>query len=345
MIDIPEPIKRYDRFYYLVEYLSNLKFGVTVEEIAKAVGKSEKTVRRDLEAIEGILGIELVKERGEDKKYRYRIEKQATKLRPLLLSTYEVLALYFVRGFSHFKDVPLVQKNLAEVFRKISVSTKESESRAGNDFFKRVSNLFILPRELGGRVYYEKSGMDFLEKLIDAALDYKVCEITYEVWETVKKCTIGILHFFNYRDTMYLLCKNIKLSKLHKEDKYINLALHRVKEVIVLDGEYFEYPSDFDAKKFFDSDIFCFEEDKQKIKLKFPSHTSEYVLEREWYPNQKVELLDDGSVVISLESDLNMILIGWIRGFGADVEVLEPVELREMIIKDLDQNLRQYTIG
>jgi predicted DNA-binding transcriptional regulator YafY len=91
LIDIPEPIKRYDRFYYLVEHLSNLRYGVTVEEMAEAVGKSEKTIRRDLSAMEITCGIELKKERGDDRKYRYRIEKDKAAFRPLLLSTYEVL--------------------------------------------------------------------------------------------------------------------------------------------------------------------------------------------------------------------------------------------------------------
>ncbi|MGH7791511.1 MAG: helix-turn-helix transcriptional regulator, partial [Thermodesulfobacteriota bacterium] len=116
MIYVQESAKRYDRLFMMIEWLSNLKYGATVEEIAKEMGKSEKTIRRDLEAIEKTLGIKFIKEKGNDRKYRYRIEKQATKLRPLLLSTYEILALYFVRGFAHFKDVPLVQENLAEVF-------------------------------------------------------------------------------------------------------------------------------------------------------------------------------------------------------------------------------------
>jgi hypothetical protein len=179
LIDIPEPIKRYDRFHYLIEYLSNLRYGVTVGEMAEAVGRSEKTIRRDLEAMEAILGIELIKERGDDRKYRYRIEKDKAAFRPLLLSTYEVVALCFIRGFAHFRDILFIQNNLAEVFKKINDSTEKVRVASGNDFFKRVSNLFILHRELGGKVYGDKGNLDFLEKLIKAALDYQVCELTY----------------------------------------------------------------------------------------------------------------------------------------------------------------------
>ncbi|HWP93438.1 MAG TPA: WYL domain-containing transcriptional regulator [Thermodesulfobacteriota bacterium] len=342
MVYIQEAAKRYDRLFTMMEWLSNLRYGVTIEEIAKGTRKSEKTVRRDLEAIEKTLRIKLVKEMGDDRKYRYRMEKQATKFRPLMLSTYEILALYFVRGFAHFKDIPFVQKNLAEVFNKISLSATESRAKTKNDFLERVSNLFILPRELGGRIYNQRSKMEFLERLIDAALDYKVCEVTHGIGKKEKKFRIGPLHFFNYRDAMYILGRNMEASSQNDEDIFINLALHRVKDVKVLENEYFEYPSDFDAGNFFESDIFCFNEDKELIKLKFALHMRDYILEREWFPNQKIQKHKDGSVTLIFESDLNMILLGWIRGFGPDVEVLGPAELREMIIGDLKENLKHY---
>jgi predicted DNA-binding transcriptional regulator YafY len=345
LIDIPEPIKRYDRFHYLVEHLSNLRYGVTVEEMAEAVRKSEKTIRRDLLAMEAILGIELIKERGDDRRYRYRIEKDRAAFRPLLLSTYEVLALYFIRGFAHFRDIPFIQKNLTEVFKKINDSTAKAQTRVGNDFFKRVSNLFILPRELGGKVYGNKTSLNFIDKIIEAALDYRVCELTYGIGEREKKYRIGPLHFFNYRDTIYILSRNMTLSERYSEDIFTNLALHRVKDVKFIENEYFEYPSNFDVERYFETDLFNFEEEKRRIKLKFLPHTREYILEREWYPNQKEELLQDGGVVISFESDLNMILIGWIRGFGSDVEVIEPPELRGIIIRDIERNLSQYIKG
>jgi hypothetical protein len=227
------------------------------------------------------------------------------------MSTYEVVALYFIRGFTHFRDIPFIQRNLAEVFKKINDSTEKARVGSGNDFFKRVSNLFILPRELGGKVYGNKGSLDFVEKLIKAAIDYRVCKLTYGTEE--KKYRIGPLHFFNYRDAMYVLSKNMALSELYSKDIFINLALHRVKGVRVLENEYFEYPSGFDAERYFETDLFKFEEEKQTVKLKFPPHTRDYILEREWYPKQKEELLPDGSVVVSFKSDLKMILIGWIH--------------------------------
>jgi len=119
------------------------------------------------------------------------------------------------------------------------------------------------------------------------------------------------------------------------------LALHRVKSVKVLDQD-FEYPTDLDLKKYFKSGSFNFADEVHRVTLKFPPKIKDYILERDWYPNQEMELQKDGSVIMTFESDLNMITVGWIKGFGADVKVLEPKELRDNIRKDLKENLRQY---
>jgi len=338
LIYIPEPIGKYDRFYYLIECLSNHETGVTVEDIAEAVMKSEKTIRRDLKAMEGnILDIDVVKVRGEDRKYRYRIEKHAAKFRPLVLSAYEVLALYFIRGFAHFKDIPFMHHHLFEVFNKIDISAKEAQKRSGNEFFKRISTLFILPRELGGKIYSEKDQLKSFEKIIEASINNNVCEITYGRGETERNYKIAPLHLFNYRDAIYILCLNLT----NNGNKIITLAMHRIKQVEAME-EHFKYPTDFDVNRFFESGLFNFEGERYLIKLQFSNEIKDYILEREWYPNQKEELLDDGCVVISFESELNMILVGWIKGFGSNVKVLEPKELINSIIDDLKLNLEQY---
>ncbi|NIP39647.1 MAG: WYL domain-containing transcriptional regulator [Candidatus Dadabacteria bacterium] len=343
MIDIPEPIGKYDRFYYLIECLSNHKTGVTVEEIAEAVYKSEKTVRRDLKSIEGnIFGINLIKDRGPDNRYRYRIEKQAATFRPLLLNTYEVLALYFIRGFAHFKDIPFMQSNLKEVFNKIDLTASEAKKNAGNDFFNRVSNLFILPRELGGKIYGERNKLNFLEKIIEAALDFRICEITYGKGNKEKEYRIAPLHFFNYRDAIYVLARNLSKPDYENENIIVSMALHRIKELYI-SHESFSYPMGFDVEEYFDGSLFKFEDKKHKIKLLFSPQIKDYILEREWYPNQMERLYKDGSVELNFESDINMILTGWIKGFGSNVKVLEPKELAEEIINDLKNNVNQYS--
>ena len=92
-----------------------------------------------------IFDIDVIKERGDDRKYRYRIEKHATPFRPILLNTYEIVALNFIMGFSHFKDLPIIQDNLNNIFKKISLSARETKEKTGSEFQERVSDLFVVP--------------------------------------------------------------------------------------------------------------------------------------------------------------------------------------------------------
>jgi predicted DNA-binding transcriptional regulator YafY len=338
---LEDTLGKFDRIYYLIEYLANLSTGLTVEDMAEETGKHEKTVRRDLESIQAIFGLDLLKERGPDRKYRYRIEKHAVPFRPLILNIDEIISLYFIRGFAHFKDVSLVHKNINELFKKIKLESVEANKRSGNNFHERVCDLFILPKELGGKVYNEEVKIDLLPKLIEAAIDLKNCEITYGSGESNNKYKIAPLHFFNYRDAIYILTKNIELSNNYSKNIFTNFAMHRIKSIKVLD-QHFEYPTDLDLKKHFKSGSFNFADEVHNIKLKFPARTREYILEREWYPNQTSKVQKDGSLILEFESDLNLIVQGWIRGFGPDVEVLEPKELRKTIISDLKKNLKQY---
>lgn len=336
---LPEPIGKFDAFYYLIEHLASINVGLTVKEISENIGKSEKTVRRYLDSIEkSILGIELEKERDSNRNFRYRVKKHEVPFRPLLLNSYEVIALNFIRGFSHFKDFPFISNNVESVFNKISISASETKEKSGNDFQERVSKIFIMPKQLGGKVYNKKEELLFIKRLIEAALEYKVCNLVYGIGENSKNYKIAPLHFFNYRDAIYIIAKDINDS----EYKYKNFALHRMKKVVILQDESFKYPSDFNVKKYFKSNVFNIEGEKHTIKLKFAPHSKDYILEREWFPNQKEDVLNDDSIVLEFESDINMILIGWIRGFGPDVEVLEPKELRNKIINDVKETLKIY---
>ena len=334
-MDIPEPIGRFDRIYYLIEYLAGLRRGATLKEIAEAVNKHERTVRRDITSLDSIFGIKLIREIGHDRKARFRIEKENVGFRPVIFNVYEILALYFAKGFSHFNDIPFIQRNLAEVFTKIKESAEKHSLHGKKDFFNRVPNLFIVPKELGGKIYSE-SNIIFLKQLIDAALDYQVCELTYGLGDKLKKYKIAPFHFFNYRDAIYLVSKDLG-------DNIIKtFALHRIKEVNTL-TESFEYPYNFNVNRFLLKSNFGIGTDVHTIKLKFSPDIRDYALDREWYPNESKKVLKDGSLLLTFVSDINMIVIGWIRGFGSDVVVLKPPKLRQYIINDIRKNLKRYT--
>ena len=90
------------------------------------------------------------------------------------------------------------------------------------------------------------------------------------------------------------------------------------------------------------ANMFKFESEKHKISLRFYEGARDYVLERQWFPNQEEELSDDGTLILTFENEINLMLLGWIRGFGPDVEVLGPEILRDRTIKELKESRKNY---
>jgi predicted DNA-binding transcriptional regulator YafY len=69
----------------------------------------------------------------------------------------------------------------------------------------------------------------------------------------------------------------------------------------------------------------------QRVQLRFAPVAAHHVLERHWHDTQRVERRADGGIDVTFAlSDLNDIT-RWILGFGGDVEVIAPPELRATI--------------
>ena len=65
------------------------------------------------------------------------------------------------------------------------------------------------------------------------------------------------------------------------------------------------------------------------VKLKFSAGVARRVKETVWHQSQQIQDLSDGVCILTLKVGSMLEMTPWIRGWGADVEVLEPAELRE----------------
>jgi predicted DNA-binding transcriptional regulator YafY len=70
------------------------------------------------------------------------------------------------------------------------------------------------------------------------------------------------------------------------------------------------------------------------VKIRISSEGAHHVIERHWHDTQKVTPLPGGAVEVTFKlSDLNDVT-RWILGFGGDIEVLEPRELRATVAEE-----------
>ncbi|HRF50817.1 MAG TPA: CRISPR-associated helicase Cas3', partial [Anaerolineales bacterium] len=83
----------------------------------------------------------------------------------------------------------------------------------------------------------------------------------------------------------------------------------------------------------------------ERVVLKFkPGAVSRRVQETIWHPTEKRDLQPDGLIWTAEISEIQE-MVPWIRGWGADVEVLEPARLRAIVIAESRRLANLYATG
>lgn len=110
--------------------------------------------------------------------------------------------------------------------------------------------------------------------------------------------------------------------------------------------EPFELPADFDGLELLQRAWgVMYGEELQTVVLRFAAGTAaRRVTETVWHPSQQVRELDDGRVEWSAQVGDWLEMLPWIRGWGADVEVVGPEQLREALVGETSRLAALYEV-
>jgi predicted DNA-binding transcriptional regulator YafY len=95
----------------------------------------------------------------------------------------------------------------------------------------------------------------------------------------------------------------------------------------------FTRPADFDLERYL-ADIWGIEDGPlMQVRIRFSPAVARLARETRWHPTQETQSEPDGSVIVSMETRGKNELARWLAGYGGTVEVLEPRELKEAVLK------------
>ncbi|MBM4165657.1 MAG: WYL domain-containing protein [Ignavibacteria bacterium] len=96
----------------------------------------------------------------------------------------------------------------------------------------------------------------------------------------------------------------------------------------------FSKPSSKDIRKiYYESwETYCGDE-SIGIKLLFSSKVAHVIKNRIWNEHQMLEIQPDGRILLSFKVSELSEMLGWIMSWGGDVVIIEPNELRTMVLK------------
>lgn len=205
-----------------------------------------------------------------------------------------------------------------------------------------LSNMIIAGHNMNDRILFENipGGTEYLQPVIEAMQHNMVLEVDYQPFE-------GHLQTYHlepyamkvYRQRWYIL------GKLLEQDAVRHLALDRIIDLRQTDSS-FVFPKDFNADKYYANTvgIFVNEELKpQKVRIRVYDRQVDYLRSLPIHRSQKEVLTkhkqySEFQYKVCLTPELTNELLA----MGENVEVLEPLELREEIKKRLEACLTHY---
>jgi len=120
--------------------------------------------------------------------------------------------------------------------------------------------------------------------------------------------------------------------------------IERIQRIEKLEEPY-EIPDDFKPSLLMEDawGIWYTESEPVKVVLKFGPQVARRVGETRWHRSEQVTILNDGSLLWCAWIDEPKEMMPWIRGWGADCEVLEPPELRDELVSEMHALRELYT--
>jgi predicted DNA-binding transcriptional regulator YafY len=293
-------------------------------DMAERLGVDRSTVYRDR--------IELEAEYPfiQDELARWKIDRSQY-LSEIKLNLHEALALYLAaRRVS--RQTRIQQTHTAAALEKLSAALQQPMTEK----LVRAAQKVLDQQSQPDRV-------KVLEVLAQAWVDSLKVRITYRSASSDKaRDTVLAPYLIEpslWSEGIYV----IGYSDYHREVR--TFKVERI-EAIRLLTESCEVPEDFDEDEVLKHawGIWGSEGEPVEVTLKFaPGPASRRLRESIWLPGEEVTEAPDGGCIWTAQVAQWREMLSWIRGWGAEVEVLEPEELRQEVAEELRRAAAVYS--
>ena len=289
--------------------------GYAISELTEILGKSRRTVYRDLKELEGA-GLPC---RFDTRQHCYVFDHQSP-LPTLALSKDEAFSLLLLlREASHNIQFPFAYP--AQLLSLKIENCLRREVRQFCDASFRFISISAAP----------KVEIDLLDKIFAQVLEATQVQRTLNIRYCLPAEQNTITTDLNPYYLVYSECTwhAIGESSFHKAVH--TLELNHITQLSPLD-RYFVKDEKFDLREYFGYAWSLSREGQiYEVELRFCPRIAADVAEVQWHETQTASFEDDGSVVLKFRVDGLNEITWWILGYGDQVEVLAPKALRQRI--------------
>ncbi len=304
-------ISRIHRLLRLITLLQSGR-GYSADDLARELEVSRRTVFRDLNMLE----LAHIPYYHDAERGGYRISRHFF-LPPINLTLSESLAILLLTGRVRASaKLPLLGE-AARAAMKVEGALPDSVREHVGSVLDR------LDMNLGPTSRHE--GVDELfDRLAPAVTARKVCKLVYISFHEAAQITVTVhpLRLMFLNRGWYLLA----WTPRHKQRRTYKLG--RIRKLTVTNRT-FTPPPEADADRPFGQAWSMIPEGRlYDVHLRFDPLVAGNVAEVQWHPSQEVTWRDDGSIDFRVRVDGLREISWWVLGYGDEVEVFAPAELR-----------------
>lgn len=288
---------------------------------------STRTIQRDVEKL---------REKGAPIEYDphhhgyYYTEENWQFPATLSLTEGDLMALMVAdRALSGYRNSPFYD-DLREVFERLTHTLPKHVSIKSEDLVAKVTVITDPVTRINEDVW----------NVIQVGMrDHRTIDIDYQApaYDTPARRRVDPLHLVGHRGEWYLLCWS------HDHSTIRIYALNRTKSA-TLRTERFNAPPDFRPEHYFDPSFGVFvNETAINVSVRFYGEAAAKIPERQWHPEQSIEELSDGSIIVRFRTNQQSQVLFWVSQWGPQAEIVEPKELRDRAQKWFEQTSQRYT--
>jgi len=318
-----------NRISRIVQILTTLQAGkdCTIDELADTFGTSRRTIFRDLRELQ-VIGVPY---RYDIKNGSYSIDPEFF-LPPIDLNLQEALSLLLlVHKVSSQMELPFKNSTLLAAL-KIENNLPAKIRRYCNMSLRSISTRLNpqAPMTLLDKTFEQ------LQKGIERKRKVRIGYHSL-FGEGVIDTELSPYHLLYNQRAWYVL----GYSSLHKSVR--TFKLNRIRQIQMLD-KCFVDGDDFDLSDYVGRAWSLIPEGRiYNVKLRFLPKVAGNVAEVQWHSTQMVRFEDDGSAIVEFRVDGLGEIFWWILGYGDQVQVLSPEELRQKVISAARNMLELYS--
>jgi predicted DNA-binding transcriptional regulator YafY len=300
--------------------------GITIGELAEEFGVTKRTLYRDLRALEDA-GYPLLSEIIEGTTY-WKLEPSFKGVPPVTFTLNELMALYFSRKLIASPGGSPFHGDLESAFNKIESALPAKHLAR----LEKIEEMFTPLVKTSKKIDLNKG---VFETVQSALLNQNILKLEYKPRKGNRAFPFE-LHPYSllfYKGEFYILCFVPGKGMRH-------FALEGIKKAERV-NERFEIPEDFSLPEFLKVPFGLFHGKPITVEVIFDKELSDYIQNRTWHPSQKIKVLKDGRVLLSMTASGKEEIKAWIMSFGPKAKVISPNSLPREIRAEISKALLQ----